>query len=33
MVTAAGSPFPLRGPVLIAGGSCELGLALGPVLA
>jgi len=25
--------FPLRGPVLIAGGSCELGLALGASLA
>uniref|UniRef100_B8DPQ2 Short-chain dehydrogenase/reductase SDR n=1 Tax=Nitratidesulfovibrio vulgaris (strain DSM 19637 / Miyazaki F) TaxID=883 RepID=B8DPQ2_NITV9 len=33
MVAAAGSPSPLRGPVLIAGGTCELGLALGAALA
>ena len=33
MVAAAGSPSPLRGPVLIAGGTCELGLALGAELA
>lgn len=33
MVAAAGFPSPLRGPVLIAGGSCELGLALGAALA
>ncbi len=33
MVAAAGLPCPLRGPVLIAGGSCELGLALGAALA
>lgn len=33
MVAAVGLPSPLRGPVLIAGGSCELGLALGAALA
>ncbi|MBZ2173482.1 SDR family oxidoreductase [Nitratidesulfovibrio sp. SRB-5] len=33
MVAAAGSPSRLRGPVLIAGGTCELGLALGATLA
>lgn len=33
MVAASGAPSSPRGPVLIAGGSCELGLALGAELA